>query len=96
LLRPWSGGLLWSASAIACFERVLCTLVRPIDSRYGVTYLHRFVTAEGNSLTWFASSTQLKEGAHYNLKGTVKAHEVYRGEKQTLLTRCKVEELAAE
>jgi hypothetical protein len=29
-------------------------------------------------------------------EGTVKAHEVYRGEKQTLLTRCKVEELATE
>ncbi len=79
-----------------CLTGVLCTLVRPIDSRYGVTYLHRFVTAEGNSLTWFASSTELKEGKHYNLKGTVKAHEVYRGEKQTLLTRCKVEELEEE
>ena len=45
----------------------------------------------GNTLVWKTSSYQdVEEGKTYKVKGTVKAHEEYRGDKQTVLTRCKI------
>jgi hypothetical protein len=60
-----------------------------IDSEgyYGVTYIHRMITEAGNALTWFSSSARLEEGAWYVGKGTIKKHEMYKNQKQTVISR---------
>jgi hypothetical protein len=47
---------------------------------------------EENILSWFTSSniSDLEVGKEYWLSATVKEHSEYKGEKQTILTRCKV------
>ena len=43
-----------------------------------------------NLFTWFATGyTDLYRGDRISIKGTVKRYDVYRGVKQTVLTRCK-------
>lgn len=66
-----------------------------IDGDYGVTTLYTMVDGDGNVLKWFASDDKLgeDEGARFVIKGSVKAHDEYRGTKQTVLTRCKVMEV---
>jgi hypothetical protein len=68
------------------------TVVRVLELSgvYGVTFLHLFDDAEGNQFRWFASSERLDQGKTVVLKGTIKAHEDYKGIKTTVLTRCKV------
>ena len=49
----------------------------------------------GNSVVWFTNilsfeKQNLKENVKYNLKGTVKKHEVFNNTNQTILTRVKV------
>lgn len=64
------------------------------DSQWGPKYLHKFRTAEGNVLTWFAtgSAGAIPEdvGKAFVIKGSVKEHSLYQGVKQTILTRCKL------
>lgn len=62
---------------------------------YGNTYLMKFRDASGNTLTWFSSNCfSLRPGEQIKLSGTVKAHNEYNGAKETVLTRCKIEEAA--
>jgi hypothetical protein len=60
-----------------------------IDGRFGITYLHIFVDGEGRKSKWFATEKCLEKGT-YEIKATVKKHEVYQERKETLLTRCSV------
>ncbi len=74
-----------------------CTHHQIIDSQYGTTHLYKFIDMDGNVYAWFSSNriTALAIGDQMKLvKGTVKDHNEFRGEKQTLITRCKVEILA--
>ena len=57
------------------------------ETAWGTTYLHKFVGEDGNTYTW-KSGTVLPDKVS-TLKGTVKAHNEFRGVKQTELTRCK-------
>lgn len=66
--------------------------MREIEGAYGCTTMMKFVTAEGNAATWFASGS-FSEGTwvignEYILAGSIKKHEEYQGLKQTVLTRC--------
>lgn len=63
-------------------------LVTSWETVYGYTYLYKFVTADNNTLVWFASRSI--DGDPKRITGTVKEHKDYNGEKQTILTRCKV------
>lgn len=58
---------------------------------YGeLNYIYKFV-ANGNTLIWkTAKDLELEEGAQYQIRGTIKEHKEYKGDKQTVLTRCKV------
>lgn len=60
---------------------------------YGITYVYTFEDVKGNTLTWFASKEFPLDSLSFpvRLVGTVKQHKVYKGVKQTILTRCKVE-----
>lgn len=55
-------------------------------------YIYKF-RAGDNLVTWFTTSSKLystEEGTQVTVTGTVKKHEEYREEKQTVLTRVKV------
>lgn len=50
-----------------------------------------FQDDEGNAIVWKTSSYwDAEEGKRYQIKGTVKSLDEYRGTKQTVLTRCKL------
>lgn len=62
------------------------------DGHYGTTWLYRFADAKGNVLVWRSSrNKELDLGQAVTLKGTVKAHDEYKGVAQTVLTRCAVQ-----
>lgn len=70
-------------------EGVKCTLVsvRTFEDDWGDRHLHKFKTTDGHILTWWTSSDPWEEGQEYVIKAGVKAHEDYKGTKQTVLTR---------
>jgi len=61
------------------------------ENHWGCSTMLRFVDADENVLVWWASgSKDLTEGSRYDVRGTIKGHDEFRGEKQTKLSRCKV------
>ena len=64
---------------------------RVCESHFGTSYLHKMVDQAGNILKWFASNCELEVGKTYNMKATVKKHDEFRGVKETLVTRCAVQ-----
>lgn len=68
------------------------------------TYIHIFKDADSNVIIWKTSSPLgiydgdkwdfVKDGDKVTLNGTVKEHKLYKDEKQTVLTRCKVVNIA--
>lgn len=59
-------------------------------------YAHNFKDANGNKMVWMTEAfpdALVEDGKMVLLKGTVKDHREYNGEKQTLLTRCKIKEV---
>ena len=77
------------------------TLVEEHSYTTHITYwgemhtIYKFVDEAGNSLIWNTTSyTELETGKTYQLTGTVKEHNEYKGDKQTVLIRCKVKEAA--
>lgn len=73
------------------------TVVRTIsyDSQYGTGYFHMFKDENGNSWKWSTGQpldyNQDMTGQKAILKGTIKGHDEYKGNKQNIITRCKVE-----
>lgn len=57
------------------------------ETDYGVQHIHKFLTAEGAIVIWKTTSEKLELG-DYEVKGTVKAHDEFRNQPQTILTRC--------
>lgn len=70
------------------------TNTRFIESDWGGSHLVNMLDADGNRLKWFASSGVVDEGRRYKVTGTVKKHDEYKGTRETVLTRCKVQEVA--
>jgi hypothetical protein len=70
------------------FSNLLLEKVIDIQGDYGCTHLHIFIDSAGNELKWFATRECLDTGKAYNVKGTIKKHEEYKGVKATLLNRC--------
>ena len=60
------------------------------DTQWGTTFLYEFTTEDGNILIWKTSKWLDDEKEFKTVSGTVKAHNEFRGVKQTELTRCKV------
>lgn len=62
------------------------------ESQFGIQTLYSFVDNDNNIYVWkTANWLDLEKETKVILKGTVKDHNEYKGEKQTVLTRCKVE-----
>ncbi len=60
----------------------------------GTTQLCIFVDAAGRKAKWFNSGKfSLDKGTTYDVKGTVKKHDVYEGKCITMLSRCAVTEV---
>lgn len=62
------------------------------DGNFGVTHVHKFVADNGAVVVWKTGTERLEIG-RYRVKGTVKKHDEYKGEPQTLLSRCVVDRL---
>ena len=61
------------------------------EGRFGLTYIYKFRTTDGDAVTWFASREQdIAKGDAVTVTGTVKKHDDYKGEAQTVMTRCKI------
>lgn len=59
---------------------------------YTTVYIHNFSDENGNTLIWKTErSINIEKGFAVTIKGTIKDHSEYKNEKQTILTRCKVE-----
>lgn len=63
------------------------------DTQYGTTYIYKFVTEANEVVVWRSGSHDMQRGLKYLVKGTVKEHSSYNDEKQTVVTRCKYEEV---
>jgi len=62
-----------------------------ISGYYGTSYLYKFITDDGNLVTWFASSPQgIAAHARFEMAATIKKHEVFKGVKQTVVNRAKL------
>ena len=65
------------------------------DTQFGYTYIYRFTDNENHTFIWKTTNTieTNDEGIFTGIvRGTIKEHNEYRGEKQTVLTRCKARE----
>lgn len=61
------------------------------EGSYGLTTCVRFVDDKGNEAAWFASGgCDLEEGRTYQVKATIKKHDVWKDRQQTVVTRVKV------
>lgn len=73
------------------FEGVRCVQIKAIgESDWGVRYLVKFLTGDGNELVWFTgegTKFDPDEGQTYTIKATVKEHAEYRGFRNTVITR---------
>lgn len=55
-------------------------------------FIHTFVDENGNKLVWMTGKgIEFDEGQQVRITGTVKEHSEYKGEKQTSLSRCKIQ-----
>jgi len=68
------------------------------ESVYGGGFFHIFMDADGNVFKWNTKKylrdkdcgyKDLEQGDKIFISGTIKDHDEYRGEKQTVITRCK-------
>ena len=65
------------------------TRVRYSSGDWGVTTIVAMEDAQGNEFTWFASGElEYRVGDKLTGKGTVKKHGDFKGQPQTILTRC--------
>ena len=73
------------------FKNAKCVFVTSFETRYGTSHLYKFIYDERAALAWFASSPQeINQGDTCDITGTVKKHDEYREEKQTIIKRCKI------
>ena len=57
-------------------------------------HVYTFRDSQGNALVWKTSKgLGIESGTKVMLKGAIKEHNEYQDEKQTVLTRCKIEEV---
>lgn len=61
----------------------------PTENPYGgVTTIHTMKDWDGHLYLWTTSAQSWEEHTFHNIKGTVKEHKKYHGDRITVLTRC--------
>jgi hypothetical protein len=67
-------------------------MIKVIETQYGTSFLRIIDTPEG-TVKWFSSTipagVELKAGVEVTFTATIKAHEIYEGERQTVVIRPK-------
>ena len=61
-------------------------------SEYGESYTYKFITENGNVVLWTTGKNISDDYVGCKVKGTIKALKEYKGEKQTVITRAKIDE----
>lgn len=87
-------------------DRVTLTLehvrTHGYESYYGWSAIHIFKDTNGNTFVWntdkklceiLGEEWRAQDKRMCEVTGTIKAHDTYNGEKQTVLTRCKLKAL---
>lgn len=71
------------------FEALKLNRKLSYKQQFSTFYVLIFTDSKGNVFKWLTGNGfDLYEGESYNLRGAVKAFEVYRDTKQTVITRC--------
>ena len=66
------------------------------DTQFGTVVIFKITDENGNIFIWKTTSfVDVDNNVTVNVTGTIKEHNEYRDEKQTVLTRCKIRELVA-
>ena len=60
-----------------------------LDGYYGPSTMHIMRDYDGNCYVWTTAAKSWEPETEHHIVGTVKEHKVYRGVKQTVLTRCR-------
>ena len=82
----------WQGEVGDRIDRTLTvTKVTPLaDGYYGPSTFFLFKDEYDNEYCWTTGSKSLELNATYEVRGTIKALQTYKGKKQTVLTRCRV------
>jgi hypothetical protein len=80
------------------FTKLTVKFMKYLEGNYGTTTLVSFEDEPGNLIKWFASIKldNIDKGDVVDLKATVKKHDDYKGVKQTLITRAKINTINGE
>ena len=83
------------------FDIKTWNIISNFETAYGTTFIYKFTDNKNNIYVWFTNSRPdnkeyIDENGTYKyrtcdlktIKGTIKDHKDYNGEKQTILTRC--------
>lgn len=68
--------------------------IRELNTQYGVSYLHLFQDEKGRHLKWFGTK-RIEAPDGFQAEFTIKDHDEYKGQKQTVITRVKDMDAAA-
>jgi len=60
------------------------------EGYYGYQTMYLITTVEGNQVKYVTATAFANEGDEIEFQATIKAHEEYKGIKQTIVTRAKV------
>ena len=82
----------WQGEVGERIDRTLTVIkITPLeDGYYGPSTFFLFRDEYENEYCWTTGSKSLDLGATYEVRGTIKQLSVYKGKKQTVLTRCRV------
>ena len=81
----------WQGEVGDRLEKALTvTKVIPIEGYYGNSTMHIFSDSEENVYIWTTAARKLELGETYEVVGSIKALQKYRGKEQTVLTRCRI------
>jgi hypothetical protein len=72
------------------FSLTLVKAIKLEDGFYGPKMFYIFHDENDNQFVWSTTPRELEEGKSYGVRGTVKAHSIYKNIKQTELTRCMI------
>lgn len=73
-------------------DRIL-TVVKVTELKegyYGPSTFYLFRDEAGNEYCWTTAAKKLELGETYNVRGTIKSLQKYKGKEQTVLNRCKI------
>ena len=69
---------------------LVCRRVVEVEGNYGLSMIHTLLDENNNIFIWATSSRRLEINHLYELTGTVKKQDIYRNNKQTTLSNCRI------